>query len=181
MGETNTYRYVNTNNVPNSNTSTYTFSSGNGDTVDLGVANTYRYVNAGNVYNKGRSDDYGMLYSETNRIPNLLACLRIATDWFRFHSHFQFRIVSGSCYSKLTPGVSGSGSSGRPWQFDDDWDQNWNGYFVRQYNYHNGNHAYEGFTNPGVVFGSPYADYCYYNQGDTRLCVLYIGYDPTAT
>lgn len=37
-------------------TETYTFPSGNGDTVDLGLSHIYRYVNASNVYAKGKSD-----------------------------------------------------------------------------------------------------------------------------
>lgn len=43
--------------VPNSNSGTYTFASGDtGDTKDLGATNSYRYVNATNVYNKGKAD-----------------------------------------------------------------------------------------------------------------------------
>ena len=57
MGATNNYRYVNTTNVPNSNSGTFTFTSSNsnlnGDTVDLTETNTIRYVNANNVYNHG--------------------------------------------------------------------------------------------------------------------------------
>ena len=48
---------VDTTSVPNSNSSTYTYSSGStGGQVDLGEANTYRYVNAVNVYSKGKLD-----------------------------------------------------------------------------------------------------------------------------
>lgn len=54
MGADSNYRYVTTESVPNNNSGTYTFPSGDtGGTKDLGVTNTYRYVNAGNVYNKG--------------------------------------------------------------------------------------------------------------------------------
>lgn len=56
MGESNTYRYVNTNGVTNTNSETYTFGSTNGATVDLGATNTYRYVNASKVYAKGKAD-----------------------------------------------------------------------------------------------------------------------------
>ncbi len=47
-------------------TATYTFTSGNGSTVDLGARNNYRYVNATNVYNKGKSDGGGLsqIYSQ---------------------------------------------------------------------------------------------------------------------
>lgn len=58
MGAVHNYRYVNTNSVPNTNSATYTYSSGKGGTVDLGVTNTYRYVNATNVYNKGYDTGY---------------------------------------------------------------------------------------------------------------------------
>lgn len=54
MGADSNYRYVTTESVPNNNSGTYTFPSGDtGGTKDLGATNTYRYVNAGNVYNKG--------------------------------------------------------------------------------------------------------------------------------
>ena len=57
MGATNTYRYVNTNSVPNTNSGTYTYAANStGGTVDLGATNTYRYVNAANVYAKGKAD-----------------------------------------------------------------------------------------------------------------------------
>lgn len=53
----NNYRYVNTNNVPNSNSGTYTYGSGStGGTVNMGATNTYQYVNASNVYSKGKTD-----------------------------------------------------------------------------------------------------------------------------
>lgn len=44
-------------NVPNSNSTTYTYPSGSkGATVDMGAANDKRYVNAQNVYSKGMLD-----------------------------------------------------------------------------------------------------------------------------
>lgn len=44
-------------NVPNSNTTTYTYPSGStGGTVDMGETNDKRYVNAQNVYSKGLTD-----------------------------------------------------------------------------------------------------------------------------
>lgn len=55
MGAKANYRYVSTESVPNNNSGTYTFPSGNtGGTKDLGATNTYRYVNAGNVYTAGK-------------------------------------------------------------------------------------------------------------------------------
>jgi len=55
MGADSNYRYVTTESVPNNNSGTYTFPSGNtGGTKDLGETNTYRYVNAGNVYIAGK-------------------------------------------------------------------------------------------------------------------------------
>lgn len=54
MGANNNNRYVNTNSVPNSNSGTYTFASGDtGGTKDMGETNSYRYVNAANVYAAG--------------------------------------------------------------------------------------------------------------------------------
>ena len=44
MGSNHTYRYVNTNSVPNSNSGTYGSVTSNG-VKDMGVANTYRYCN----------------------------------------------------------------------------------------------------------------------------------------
>jgi hypothetical protein len=44
-------------NVPNSNSTTYTYPSGStGGTVDMGETNDKRYVNAQNVYSKGVAD-----------------------------------------------------------------------------------------------------------------------------
>lgn len=60
---------VNTNSVPNNNTDTYTFPSGDtGGTRELtgGVTNTIWKVNATNVYNKGKAD--GALPSPTYEI-----------------------------------------------------------------------------------------------------------------
>ena len=57
MGASNTYRYVTTTSVPNSNSTTYTYpANSTGGTTDMGESNSYRYVNASNVYNKGVSD-----------------------------------------------------------------------------------------------------------------------------
>jgi hypothetical protein len=55
MGATHTYRYVNTNGVPNANSGTYAVpyhSTG----LDMGYNNTYRYVNTTNAYNQGYND-----------------------------------------------------------------------------------------------------------------------------
>jgi len=93
MGESHEYRYIDTTNVPNSNSGTYTYPSGStGGTVDMLADNTYRYVNADNVYAKGKEDaprqeksctpstsaqtvnpDSGYLLSKVNvaAIPNL--------------------------------------------------------------------------------------------------------------
>jgi hypothetical protein len=54
MGETNTYRYVNTSGIPNSNTGTFTANSRNAS-LDMGETNTYRYVNTNNVPNSNTS------------------------------------------------------------------------------------------------------------------------------
>lgn len=64
MGANNTYRYVKTSGVPNSNSDTYTFPVEGGATKDLGSTNTYRYVNAENVYAKGSSDGYSSGYNQ---------------------------------------------------------------------------------------------------------------------
>lgn len=57
LGADNTYRYIDTTGVVNTNSGTYTFPSGDtGGTKDLGTNNSYRYVNASNVYNKGKAD-----------------------------------------------------------------------------------------------------------------------------
>ena len=54
MGAYNSFRYVTTTSVPNTNSGTYTFPANDGGgTKDLGETNTYRYVNAQNVYNTG--------------------------------------------------------------------------------------------------------------------------------
>jgi len=45
MGSTNSYRYVNTNSVPNSNSSTYSVTRIVNQTIDLGSTNSYRYLN----------------------------------------------------------------------------------------------------------------------------------------
>jgi hypothetical protein len=46
-------------NVPNSNSTTYTYPSGStGGTVDMGETNDKRYVNAQNVYSKGVTDGH---------------------------------------------------------------------------------------------------------------------------
>lgn len=48
MGESNTYRYVNTNGVTNTNSGTYSASSRSAS-LDMGATNTYRYVNTNGV------------------------------------------------------------------------------------------------------------------------------------
>lgn len=48
MGETNSYRYVNTTSVPNNNSDTYDATERNGS-IDMGQTNTYRYVNTNKV------------------------------------------------------------------------------------------------------------------------------------
>ena len=50
MGETNTYRYVNTSGIPNSNNGTFTANSRNAS-LDMGETNTYRYVNTSSIPN----------------------------------------------------------------------------------------------------------------------------------
>lgn len=57
LGEYHEYRTIDTTNVVNTNSGTYTFPANDtGGTKDLGATNTYRFVNAGNVYNKGKAD-----------------------------------------------------------------------------------------------------------------------------
>ena len=53
IGQLHSYRYVNTNSVPNTNSGTYT-PSANGSALDMGATNTYRYVNTSTVYRLGR-------------------------------------------------------------------------------------------------------------------------------
>jgi hypothetical protein len=50
MGETNTYRYVNTSSIPNSNSGIYTANS-RSTSLDMGETNTYRYVNTSGIPN----------------------------------------------------------------------------------------------------------------------------------
>ncbi len=76
MGASSFYRYVNTNNVPNNNSGTYTFPYGTGGTVDLGVTNSYRYVNAGNVFNAGK--DYMFTTENTWLSISRSSCLAIS-------------------------------------------------------------------------------------------------------
>lgn len=55
IGQTHSYRYVNTNGVPNSNSSTYTPSGDNRNktSLDMGATNSYRYVNTNVCYTYG--------------------------------------------------------------------------------------------------------------------------------
>lgn len=55
IGQLHSYRYVNTNSVPNTNSGTYTPTS-NGSALDMGATNSYRYVNTNTVYNQGYTD-----------------------------------------------------------------------------------------------------------------------------
>ena len=75
MGEDHIYRYINTNNVPNTNSTTYTFAANDtGGTKDMGATNNYRYVNATNVYNKGKADGvtiHTTTYTPTSRSDGL--------------------------------------------------------------------------------------------------------------
>lgn len=58
--------------VPNSNSGTYTFASGDtGDTKDLGATNSYRYVNATNVYNKGKADGRPEMFVKTFHLTSV--------------------------------------------------------------------------------------------------------------
>lgn len=61
IGQTHSYRYVNTNSVPNTNSGTYTPTS-NGSALDMGATNSYRYVNTNTVYNLGwnHAFEYGI-------------------------------------------------------------------------------------------------------------------------
>ena len=56
MGRAKAYQYVDTMNVPNKNSNTYTFpANSNGATYNMGEHNDIQYVNATNVYNYGYS------------------------------------------------------------------------------------------------------------------------------
>lgn len=50
LGQINSYRYIDTTGVPNSNSGTYTASS-RGASLDMGATNSYRYVNTNGVPN----------------------------------------------------------------------------------------------------------------------------------
>lgn len=67
MGATSNYRYVNTNNVPNSNSGTYTVQSG-ADGLDMGATNSYRYVNAKSLWISAHNSRLKSLW--TNTSPN---------------------------------------------------------------------------------------------------------------
>lgn len=54
MGETNTYRYVNTNGVPNYSSATYKPTTSG--LLDMKVDNNYRYIDTSAVYNSGYSN-----------------------------------------------------------------------------------------------------------------------------
>lgn len=54
MGEYNLYRYIDTNSVPNTNSSTYSANS-IGTSLDMGEANSYRYVNTSGLALKTKS------------------------------------------------------------------------------------------------------------------------------
>lgn len=82
MGVTHNNRYVNTNDIPNSNSGTYSATS-RGASIDLGATNTYRYINTNGVPNSNSSTyaatarsasiDLGATntyrYINTNRVP----------------------------------------------------------------------------------------------------------------
>ncbi len=63
-------------------TATYTFTSGNGSTVDLGARNNYRYINATNVYNKGKADG-----SVSDNVIYTLACIRFEATGSNYRNY----------------------------------------------------------------------------------------------
>lgn len=83
LGQINSYRYIDTTGVPNSNSGTYTASSKNA-ALDMGETNTYRYVDTSGIANvnsgtytassRGASLDMGATnsyrYVNTNGVPN---------------------------------------------------------------------------------------------------------------
>jgi hypothetical protein len=145
----------------------------NSTTNDMGEFHNNRYVDTTTVYNLG----VNTVLNQSFKIPNLIPCIRIISDYYQFHTYFQLKLIAGVCTTKLRPGLGSSGSSGRPDQFDSNWNSETGP--DPSYGYHNGHHTYDGFTDPGVTFGTPYADFCFYNVNDVRTCVLYIGYNPT--
>jgi hypothetical protein len=145
----------------------------NSNANDMGEFHDNRYVDTTAVYNLG----VNTVLNQSFKIPNLIPCVRIISDYFSFNDTFQLKVVTGNCTSKLRPGLGSSGSSGRPYEYDSNWNSETGP--DPSYGYRNGHHTYDGFTDPGVRFGTPYADFCFYNVNDTRTCVLYIGYDPT--
>ena len=83
---------VNTNSVPNSNSGTYTFASGDtGGTKDMGAANTYRYVNAANVYSKGLADE-----DVINGVKAVLLEGKIIIPSFSLHKTDRILSIEGS-------------------------------------------------------------------------------------
>lgn len=90
MGVPHNKRYIDTTAVPNTNSGTYSFPSGDtGGTKDLGVNNTYRFVEAGNVYNAGRGQGQadkstGYLYCRSEIIwddPGRYVIIRITAKY----------------------------------------------------------------------------------------------------
>lgn len=106
---------VNTNSVPNTNSGTYTFASGDtGGTKDLGATNTYRYVNAANVYAKGKAD--GGVFGFTKVSINGNAATNVTLDksdisnivMFARGDHWVRYSVSGNNLTYVEGGSSGN-------------------------------------------------------------------------
>lgn len=125
-------------NVPNSNSTTYTYPSGSkGATVDMGETNDKRYVNAQNVYSKGVTDgralssltktirvgagsDSSQTYSKTetfsfaNKVVGVTAIVQ-TTRGFENIAQFYSVSVSGK---NVTVNMKGVGSAGLEWNYD---------------------------------------------------------------
>ncbi len=162
------------------NSSSTNYKSGYNAGYSKGVTDADARVNTSSAnYQAGVNAGHNALFNSADKIPNLVACLRIANE-LTFHDNFTFKIVAGPHGSNIPPGFAGSGSSGRMWQYD--LSQDW----LKGFNYHSPEEAgvgvyYAGFTSPYANFSSPYADIIFYNFGQNangaiRNAVLYIAY-----
>lgn len=80
MGQYNEYRYINTYNVPNHSSDTYTYSStaNPNDWVNLGTDNKYRYIDASNIVTKGINEGKASVISEIgDGSPNIVVNVNI--------------------------------------------------------------------------------------------------------
>lgn len=95
-------------NVPNSNSTTYTYPSGStGGTVDMGATNDKRYVNAQNVYSKGVTDGRS-LSSQTKRVTFVASGDQGTTSSGTATFTFSNKVVAVTGISLLTSAEWGS-------------------------------------------------------------------------